>query len=261
MHASDFGISLRWKYYLISQYKLYRLVNRLRRLRTLFYLLAGVAMTAFFFNSVRGEPFGLVMQDAEVSPRIAKIGEIVSIGVTTKNVGNNATRCNVTAFCGDCIVGVQEINVVAKSSLPLIFQFNTSLISAGVYSIEILVEKPSGQQKIFDLGTITLDQDGLTPPDVPEPPTIPIDQPDLTIPDGMEPKPSPTTPVSSNLLYLLPVVPAGAVASIVVLRKQRKKSQDPVVPNVELPNILNEILKFEDKVEEGISDEEKKYIC
>ena len=60
-------------------------------------VLIGTFTLAFFFHSVKSEAFGLVVQDAEIAPAVAKIGEPVSIGVTIKNVGRNATRCNVTA--------------------------------------------------------------------------------------------------------------------------------------------------------------------
>ena len=221
---------------------------------TQFLLLVGIFMTAFFLKSVRGEPFGLVVQNAEISPAVAKIGELVGIGVTIKNVGKNAVRCNVTLFCGDCIVGIQEVDIDSKTSVPLFFELNTSFISAGVYSIEVLVEKPSGQQKIFDLGTIPIDQNDLIAPDGTEPETIPIDQDGLVTPDLTDPNPSSTNPVYSSMLYLLPVVPAGAAATVLVLRKRRNKSQDPAIPKEQLPHMLNEILKFEEKVELDFAD-------
>lgn len=199
-----------------------------------FLLLFGIVMIVFFLSSVRGESFGLVVQDVEISPVVAKIGELVGIGVTIKNVGKNATRCNVTVFCGDSVVeGVQEIMVDSQTPVPLFFELNTSSMSAGVYSIEILVEETSGQQKIFDLGIITIEQDDLTNADV---------------------------KLHACLPYLLPVVPAGAAASILVMRKRSKKSQDPVIPKEQLPHVLNEILKFEEKVETEIPDDTK-YIC
>lgn len=200
-----------------------------------FLLLVGIVMIAFSLKSVRAESFGLVVQDVEISPVVAKIGEPVGIGVTIKNIRKNTTSCNVTVFCGDCVVEeVQEIMVDSQTSVPLFFELNTSLMSAGVYSIGILVEETSGQEKISDLGTITI-----------------------------ESEPSSTSPAYSALPYLLPVVPAGAAASILVKRKRSNKSQDPVVPkrqNACMPHILNEILKFEEKVETEISDD-KKYIC
>ena len=239
---------------------LYRLVNQLRRSTTQFLLLVGVFMTAFFLKSVRGESFGLLVQNVEISPAVAKIGELVRIQVTIKNVGKNAVSCNVTAFCGDCIVGTQEVDIDSKTSVPLFFELNTSSMSAGVYSIEVLVEKPPGQQKIFDLGTIPIDQNDYIAPDGIEPETVPLDQDGFVTPDFTDPNPSSTPPVYSSMLYLIPVVPAGAVSSILFLRKRRNKNQDPAIPKKQLPQMLNEILKFEKKVETEISDD-KKYIC
>ena len=177
----------------------------------------------------------MVVQDAEIAPAVAKIGEPVSIGVTIKNVGKNATRCNVTAYCGDCVVeGTQEVTIASQTSVPLFFRLNTSYLSTGVYSVEILVEKESGNQKIFDCGVITIEQDDPT-------------------------SASSVSPALSTLPYLLPVVPAGATASVLVLRKRRNKSQEPEIAEGELPNMLNEILKFEKKVETETPDD-KKYI-
>ena len=217
-------------------------MNWLRGFTGCFIFLIGIFTLAFFLHSVKGEFFGLVVQDAEISPAVAKIGELVNIDVTIKNVGRNATRCNVTAFCGDCVVeGIQEVTIASQTSVPLFFELNTSYLSTGVYSIEILVEEKSGQQKIFDCGIITIEQD------------------DLTTADVTDPGPSSTSPAYSNLPYLLPVVSAGATASILILRKRRNKSQEPAIPKGQLPHMLNEILKFEKKVETEIPDD-KKYI-
>lgn len=212
-----------------------------------FILLIGVLTLAFFLKSARAES-GLVVQDAEIVPAVAKVGELVSIGMSIKNVGKNTMSCNVTTFCGDCIVGIQEISTIApKASIPLSFQLNTSNLSTGVYSIEVLIENPSGQQQIYDLGTITIEQDALTTPE-----------------DVTEPKLSSTSPAYSNWLYLLPVVPVGAAASVLILRKRRNKSQGPAIPTRQLPYMLNEVLKFEEKVERGTQktiEHEKEYIC
>ena len=114
-------------------------------------------------------------------------------------------------------------------------------MSTGVYSVEILVEEESGKQEIFDCGVITIEQDDLTPADVADPGS------------------SSASSAYSTLPYLLPVVPAGATASLLVLRKRRNKSQEPAIAEGQLPNMLNEILKFEKKVETETPDD-KKYI-
>jgi hypothetical protein len=45
----------------------------------------------------------------------------------------------------------------------------------------------------------------------------------------------------------------------------RNKGQDPAIPTEQLPLLLNEVLKFEEKVETGtentISNDKKKYTC
>lgn len=214
----------------------------MRRFTGCFVFLIGIFTLAFLLHNVRAEPFLLGVQDVEIAPAVAKIGELVRFNMNIKNNGKNTTSCNVTTYCGDCVVGIQEIPTIApQASIPLSFLLNTSNLSSGVYSLEVLIEKPSGSQKIFDLGNITIEQD------------------DLTTTDVTDPRPSSTSPAYSTLPYLLPVVPAGATASILILRKRRNKSQDPATPKGQLPHMLNEILKFEKKVETEIPDD-KKYI-
>lgn len=201
---------------------------------------------------VKAEPFGLTVQNVEINPTVAKIGELVSINMRIKNTGDN-TSCNVTAFCGDCLVGVQEISAIAKGSvISLSFKLNTSVMASGIYSIEALIEKPSGEQKIFNLGAVTIERD--------EPNTLVI-----------EPKPSPPSPPSSpsfvhpNWLLLLPAGVAVASIPALIWWKWRGKSRDSIISTEKLPLLFNEILKFEEKIEEGVrntfSRDKEKYVC
>ncbi|MEM2971290.1 MAG: CARDB domain-containing protein [Candidatus Bathyarchaeia archaeon] len=201
---------------------------------------------ALILKIVKAEPFGLTVQNVEINPTVAKIGEIVNINMRIKNTGNN-TSCNVTAFCGDCLVGVQEISAIAKGSVAsLSFKLNTSIMASGIYSIEALIEKPSGEQKIFDLGAVTIEQD--------EPNTLVI-----------EPKPNPPSSVNPDWLLLLPAGVAVASIPALIWWKWRGKSRDSVISTEKLPLLFNEILKFEEKVEEGVrntfSRDKEKYVC
>jgi hypothetical protein len=215
----------------------------------LVFLVGLVAVALLFLKGVRADASGLLVQNVEINPAVAEIGEHVSVKMTIRNTQRNDTCCNVTLCCGDCVVGTKKINIARQSSVPISFKLNTSLMSTGVYSIELIVEDPSGQQKIFDLGSIPIEEEDATAPDVTEP--EPNDVVDL------EPK----SATYFNWQFLLPIAPVGAAATILVMRKQRNKNQEPVVPKAELPHMLNEILKFEEEVEAGISNENKKYIC
>ena len=215
-----------------------------------FVLLVGLLAVAFFFlKGARADVSGLLMQNTEINPAVAQIGEHVSIKLTMRNVQRNDTCCNVTLFCGDCIVDTKKINIPKQSSVPMCFGLNTSSMSAGVYSIEVLVEEPSGQQKIFYVGSIPIEEAGATTPEATEP--EPNEAADL----------EPSGAAYFNWQFLLPIAPVGATATVLVLRKQRNKKQDQVAPEEQLPHMFNEILKFEGEIESGISEENKRYIC
>lgn len=215
----------------------------------LVFLLGLVAVALFFLKGARADISGLLVQNVEINPAVAEIGEHVSVKMTIRNNQRNDMCCNVTLCCGDCVVGTKKLNIVHKSSVPVSFKLNTSLMSTGVYSIELLIEDSSGQQKIFDLGVIPIEEADATAPAVPEP------EPD----DVTELEPKGAT--YFNWQFLLPIAPVGAAATILIMRKHRNKSQNPAIPKEQLPHMLNEILKFEEEVEAGISDENKRYIC
>ena len=68
-------------------------------------------------------------------------------------------------------MGVKGVSAVApKTSISMFFQLNTSNLSTGIYFLEVLIKKPSGEEKIFDLGTIAIDrEDQTTSEDVKKP--------------------------------------------------------------------------------------------
>ncbi len=203
----------------------------------------------FFLKGAKADVSGLLVQNTEITPAVAEIGEHVSIKIMIRNIQRNDTFCNVTLFCGDCVVGTKKINIPHQSSVPVCFTLKTGSMSAGVFSIELLVEEPSGQQKTFYLGSIPMEEAGATAPDV------------------VEPEPNEASDLEAsgssyfNWQFLIPIAPVGATATVLVLRKQRNKKQDSVAVEEQLPQMFNEILKFEGEIESGISDENKRYIC
>ena len=140
-----------------------------------FVFLVGLFVVALFFlKGVRADISGLLVQNAEINPAVAEIGEHVSVKMKIRNIQRNDKCCNVTLFCGDCVVETKKVNIAHQSSVPMCFELNTSLMSTGVYSIEVLIEEPSGQQKIFDLGSIPIEEANATAPDVTDPEPLPM---------------------------------------------------------------------------------------
>jgi hypothetical protein len=273
----------------------------------IFVLMVALLSFSLFFPMVaKADNFGLLVQHVEINPKVAELGETVSIEFDIKNTEKNITSCTVSAFCRDCILETQEITVGAKSSTTLFFELDTSCMGTGVYSIEALIEIPSGGQKTFNLGSIPIEENNTTEEDMPVDeynsteeniPTeednsteevtpveednsteenipveedIPTEENNLSIDENKETES--TNSAFFNWQYLLPVVPIGAVASALILRRTRKESQDlvilgdqlsnstnPVNPKDKISHMFNEILKLEEnKVEDETSPEAKK---
>jgi hypothetical protein len=53
----------------------------------------------------------------------------------------------------------------------------------------------------------------------------------------------------TDLLYLIPIVPIGAVVSFVVWKKRKSNEEEDKTTKEMLPELLNEVLNFEEKVE------------
>lgn len=258
-------------------------------LRFLIVLFVVFSISLALLNIVKAGKFGLAVQDTEINPAVAEIGEPVSVKTNLMNTERNNVNCKVTAFCGDCSMDTREIRVGGNSSVPLSFEVDTGCMASGVYSIEVLVETDSSQQQIFNLGSLTIEEasptiDADNPIEIADPTidritsieeteprideVIPIEEASPTIDDptidviGEAESPeynfASTSSTSFSWQYLLPVVPAGAVSSIMVVMHKRKKSQDQGVPNEQMPKIFNEILKFEQQIENGTLPKDKK---
>jgi hypothetical protein len=203
----------------------------------------------------------------EINPAVAVIGERVSIKFNVINTERNNINCGVAAFCGDSALDIREIKVGGLSSIPLLFELDTSSMATGFYSIETIVETDSGQQKLFSLGGISVDEEPLIDGGIPieeAEPTIDqiqdIDEEPLIDENG-EAESTKNTFVSTNSTsfnweYLLPVVPAGVVSSVMIIQYKRKRSQDQAMPKEKISSMFNEILKIEQQIENGGSSED-----
>jgi len=74
---------------------------------------------------------------------------------------------------------------------------------------------------------------------------------------------NPLTPASARALAIIPV---GIVTSILILKHKRNRKLGMATEELDiekLPDMLNEILKFGEKVEpkDNNSEDNKKYIC
>jgi hypothetical protein len=114
----------------------------------------------------------------------------------------------------------------------LLFTVNTSSLIEGKYPLEMVIEQSPNEQDLFDLGTIAIEQISYA---------------------------------HSNILYLLPIFPIGAVVSFFVWKKRRNKRKDDKLSEDLMPELVDEIMKFEEKVEtEAVknknSPDDKSYI-
>ena len=106
------------------------------------------------------------------------------------------------------------------------FSVNTSSLSEGKYPVEVIVEEETNEQNVYDLGIVDIGQE-IPGPDVS----------DQEISAG------------TNMLYLVPVIPIGAVVSFVVWKKRKSNEKEEKTTKEILPELLNEVLNFEEKVE------------
>jgi hypothetical protein len=236
-------------YYILIYNILLRLklvLKQMTRSLTLLSLLVAIVIVTSILDSARGASDGLVIQNVEISPRVAKIGENVTVNAKIRNTGKNTTNCNITTYVGKSVVEeLKEITISPQNTIPLMFTVNTNSLQEGNYAIETIIEQTLNEQAIFDLGTITVAQESYA-----------LGQGAKAI--GGE--------ASFNMLYLLPVFPVGAVVSFFALKRRRSKRKEDKLSEDLLPNLLNEVLNFEGKVETGVvknkkSSNDKSYVC
>jgi hypothetical protein len=190
----------------------------------------------------------LTVQNMKISPEVARIGENVRVEANIRNIGKNTTICDVTAFIGESVVKEFEgITISPHDSYFLRFTINTSSLPEGEYSVDMVVEEASSEEAIFDLGTIAVEQ--ATPEQA---------TPEQTTKEQ-------ESYAGSNMLYLLAGFPLGATVGFVVWKRRRNSAQGEKSPENLLPNLLNEVLNFEENVEKGAeqkktSSDSKNYI-
>lgn len=191
---------------------------------TLLSLLVALVIAASVSNCVMGARDKLLVQNVEISPRVAKVGESVGIKANIKNAGKFTKKCCVRAYVGESVVEEFEgITIPPGDIVPLMFSVNTSSLNEGTNPVGMVIEEESNEQEIFDLGNIQVQPEKA----------------EQVISGGF------------NMLYLLPIFPLGAVVSFFVWKKRSRKKQEDEMSKDLLPNLLNEVLNFEENVKAG----------
>jgi len=219
------------------------LIQRKRSLTLLTVLIAFIIATPSLVSA--GAPsHKLTLQNIKISPKIAKIGENVRVEADIRNIGKNTTVCDVTAFVGESVIEeFKGISISSHDSHSLLFTIDTSSLPEGKYSVDMVVQEASSEEATFDLGTIAIEQTTQEQP-----------APEQTIPEQTTPEQTTGQQESYaglNVLYLLAVFPLGAAVAFVAWKRQRKSAQGEESPEKLLPNLLNEVLNFEENVEKG----------
>jgi len=201
-------------------------------------LFIAIVIATSVLANVKAAKDGLVVQNVEISPKIARNGEGVRVKANLRNLENKTKNCCVTAFVGESVVEeLKEITLSPHDTISLLFTVNTSALPQGNNPIDLIVEQPTSKQDIFDLGNIVVAQETL------------------------EQKSN----AGFNTLYLVPILPVAAIVSFFVWKRKRKKRKEQKLPEELLPNLLNEVLNFEEKMETGAeknknSSDDKSYI-
>jgi len=167
-------------------------------------------------------PDKIEILNVEISPKTVEIGQKVRVTANIKNFGKEKKTCDVKACFGDCVVEeLNGITIPPQDIYAFMFSVNTSSLSEGKYPVEVIIEEETEEQNAFELGIVSVGQE------------IP----------GQE------VSAGTDMLYLVPVIPIGAVVSFVVWKKRKSNEKEEKTTKEILPELLNEVLNFEEKVE------------
>ena len=173
----------------------------------------------------------LLVQNVEISPKVASPGESVRVKANLKNIGKSTKNCNVKAFVGESVIEeFTDITIEPGETVPLMFTLNSGSLNEGSNAVDLLVEG-STEQEIFDLGNIE-----VTPETVEQ-------ENDLQ-----------ENSVGFNMVYLLPVIPIIAVIAFIVWKRRKSDIPEEKISKDLLPNLLNEVLNFEENIENGVAE-------
>ena len=167
----------------------------------------------------------LLVQNVEISPKVASPGESVRVKANLKNIGKSTKNCYAKAFVGEFVIEeFEEITIEPGETIPLMFTLNSSFLNEGSNAVDLLIEE-SSEQEIFDLGNIEV------------------------TPENVEQENS----VGFNMLYLLPLIPVTAVIAFILCKRRKSDIPEEKMSKDLLPNLLNEVLNFEENGENGVA--------
>ena len=178
---------------------------RLKRkpLMTLLPLLVFFVIAASILDSAMGAPNKLLVQNVDISPRVAKIGESVRIKANMRNVGRSTIKCDAKAFVGESVVEeFKGIIIPPGETFSLMFVVSNSSLKEGTNPVDMIVEEGSSEQSIYDLGSIQVQQD--------------VQQGGIE--SGIF--------AGFNILYLLAIFPLGGAVAFFVWKRRSKKNQE-----------------------------------
>lgn len=172
----------------------------------------------------------LLVQNVEISPKMTKAGESVRVRANLRNIGKSTKICNAKVFVGESVIEeFNEITIEPDETVPIMFTLNSSSLNEGSNAVDLLIEG-SSEQEIFDLGNIE-----VTPKNVQQE-------------NGLQ-----ENSVGFNMFYLLPIIPIIAVIAFIVWKRRKSDIPEEKMSKDLLPNLLNEVLNFEENVENGVS--------
>ena len=228
--------------------------NLKRSGKTIVFLVSLLSISLFLPISFAGSgDFGLLIQNIDINPKSAILGDTITIKFNIKNNDNNTVSCLVTSYCGGSCIDTQEVTTSSRSEGPLFFKLSTTTLNAGNYSIESLIQTSAGQQKTFNLGNIQVNSNSPTP----------------NSPTPNSPTPNSPTPNSigsvvsdsgfSSILFLILAILAGALALGLILKRRKGKNQgqaigaeqpsdseSPVNPDEKITSLFDEIIKVDE---------------
>ena len=204
-----------------------QLLTKNKQSLSLLSLLFAIVVVSSVLDCAICQPDKIQVQNVEISPKIAEIGQNVRVTANIRNFGKQKKTCDVKACFGDYVVEeLNEITIPPQDNYAFMFSVNTSSLSEGKYPVEVIIEEETNEQNAFDLGIVSVGQ---------EIPGQEVSDQEIS--------------AGTDLLYLIPIIPIGAVVSFVVWKKRKRNEEEDKTTKEMLPELLNEVLNFEEKGE------------
>lgn len=204
-----------------------RMLTKNKHSLSLLSLLFVIIIVSSVLDCAICQPDKIEILNVEISPKVVEIGQDVRVTANIKNFGKQKKTCDVKACFGDCVVKeLNGITIPPQDNYVFMFSVNTSSLSEGKYPVEVIIEEETNEQNAFDLGIVSVGQ---------EIPGQEVSNQEIS--------------AGTDLLYLIPIIPIGAVVSFVVWKKRKNNQEEDKTTKEMLPELLNEVLNYEEKVE------------